>query len=93
MGRKTAKYESHDFYCMNCGNKTFPIMRKEGHKHSRGHKKALYCPYCRVEVNCIEVTCLEDKEWFLEEFAAGHFKEEAANSIEYIKENAKGWVK
>lgn len=87
-----ANYESHDFYCMNCGNKVYPIMRKRGHLHKRRHKKSLYCPNCKVEVNCIEITTPEDKEWFLEEFSAGNFKEEALASIQYLKENGKTWV-
>jgi hypothetical protein len=75
------KYISHDFYCINCGHKSIPIMRNRGHAHASKHRKRLYCPYCKVEVNHIEVRNLEEKEWFLKKFNEGFFKEEAEESI------------
>ena len=83
-----ANYETHDFYCMNCGKRVYPIMRKKSHRHERFHRKSLYCPYCKVEVNCIEIRDFEDKEWFNEQYAEGAFIEEAQQSIKYLKEHA-----
>lgn len=76
-----SKYISHDFYCINCGHKSIPIMRNSGHTHASKHRKRLYCPFCKIEVNHIEVRNLEEKEWFLKKFNEGFFKEEAEESI------------
>ena len=80
-----SKYVSHDFYCLNCGHKSIPIMRNRGHAHANKHRKKLYCPFCKTEVNHIEVKTLEEKDWFLEEFKKGSFKEEAEISINECK--------
>jgi hypothetical protein len=86
-----AKFEAHDFYCMNCGKKVFPIYRKKGHQHGRLHRKSLYCPWCKTECNAIEVRTAEDKEWFIQQFTAGALREEADASIEYLKESGVKW--
>lgn len=84
-----AKYESHYFYCLNCGKKSIPIMRKIGHQHGKNHRKALYCPFCKQTVNHMEVKTFEEAIQFREDFNKGIFKEEAKESILYIKQNAK----
>ncbi len=79
------KVEYHNFYCMNCGQKTFSLPRPVSHKYSKHHRKALWCPYCKIMVNCIE--CKNDSEVydFKEKFYAGEYKEEAKVSIDYLK--------
>lgn len=79
-------FETHDFYCMNCGRKALPLMRNRGHRHASLHKKALYCPYCRVVVNHIEIATEDQKNWFLEGFANGNFQREALESMQYCNE-------
>lgn len=74
-------YESHDFYCLKCGKKTIPLSRNYGHKHARGHRKKLYCPWCKMECNAIEITSMEEKEEFERKFAEGAFKDEAEESV------------
>lgn len=76
-----AKYEMHDFYCLNCGNKGLPCQRKMGKQHGEFHRKKLWCFKCKVEVNHMEIRNINEKEWFLEGFANGEFKEEATESI------------
>ena len=80
-----SKYENHSFYCLNCGHKGIPIWRHRGHLHSKNHRKALYCPYCKTTVNHIEVRNFEEIEKFKENFNKGLYKEEAIESIMYIK--------
>lgn len=80
-----SKYEDHSFYCLNCGNKGIPIWRNRGHLHEKNHRKALYCPYCKTTVNHIEITNFEEIENFKENFNKGLYKEEAIESIMYIK--------
>lgn len=76
----------HDFYCMNCGRKGIGVFRNQGFQHGKFHRKKLYCPYCKTEVNHVE--CKNDEEVFLfkEAFANGEFVEEAKLSISYINE-------
>lgn len=76
-----AKYETHDFYCIVCGQKAIPIMRKAGHQHGRLHMKKLYCPYCKKEVNHVECRSREDVEEFLDNFEKGVYVELAEESL------------
>jgi hypothetical protein len=72
---------------MNCGQKILDIPRPKNHKYKKHHKKALYCPWCKVTCNSIE--CRNDTEVyeFKENFLAGEYKEEALTSIQFIKDN------
>ena len=81
------KMERHSFYCMNCGNKAYELMRPVSHQYGKHHRKALYCPWCKVTVNTIE--CRNDSEVydFKEAFNAGEYKEELKESLAFIKNN------
>ena len=37
-----------EFYCLNCGKRGIPIMRKVGKQKADKHRKKMYCPYCRL---------------------------------------------
>lgn len=80
-----AKYESHSFYCLNCGKKGIPLLRDRSHFHSKNHRKVLYCPFCNETVNHLEVTNMEEAEKFKEDFENGVYKDEAAQSISYVR--------
>ena len=75
-----AKYEEHQFYCMLCGRPGIPLRRKIGFQHGALHRKKLYCPYCKTEVNHIEVRNFAEKTEFLENFENGVYKDEAEES-------------
>lgn len=83
------RYEDHSFYCLNCGKKGIPIWRNKGHLYSKNHRKVLYCPFCQVMVNHLEVRNSEEAFKFHEDFEKGLYKEEAQESIQYLKENSK----
>lgn len=85
------KYETHDFYCMKCGKKGLSLQRKVNHKHGKHHRKKLWCPYCKMEVNHIE--CRNDNEVyeFLENFKSGEYEKELEESLDFIKEKNKAW--
>ena len=85
MGR--ARMEQHSFYCINCGKKAYELMRPVSHKYGKHHRKALYCPWCKETVNCVE--CKNDSEVydFKEAFEAGEYADEAKESIVFVKEN------
>jgi hypothetical protein len=78
-------YETHDFYCLNCGKKGIPIARKRGHQHSNGHYKKLFCLYCNEEINHFECKNYCDVIEFKEKFEKGEFKDAAKESISYVR--------
>lgn len=80
-----AKYEEHSFYCINCGRKGIPILRNRSKLHTKNHRKKLYCPFCKAEVNHIEVRTSEEEEQFKEDFKKGVFKNEAETSLSYVR--------
>jgi len=84
---KTKRMDRHSFYCMNCGEKVYELMRPVSHQYGKHHRKALYCPWCKLTVNTIE--CRNDNEVyeFKEAFAAGEYKEELKESLDFIKNN------
>ena len=75
----------HDFYCLDCGNKTFSIPRSEGRLKKRFHRKKLYCLNCKCLINHIE--CRDDLEAyeFRRNWEAGEYIQEATNSKEYCE--------
>lgn len=83
---KAKKIDYHSFYCMNCGKKIIELPRSRSHCYNKHHRKALYCPWCKITCNAIE--CKNDNEVyeFKELFESGAYKEEALESAQYIKE-------
>ena len=90
MGR--SKYLSHDFYCMNCGNRSMPLPRKKGQERERLHRKKLYCLYCKEEVNHIECRTMEEVEEFKINFAEGVYKNEAEESLDHVRSTRLGQI-
>ena len=80
-----ANYETHDFYCLRCGQPGIPVMRKLGKQREGFHRKRLYCPHCKVEINHVEVRNQEEKEQFLEAFNNGEYKNEAEESLCHVR--------
>lgn len=75
----------HSFYCINCGNKAMELPRKEGHQYGRFHRKKLYCPYCKLEINCIECKNDEDIYEFKENFEKGVYENERTESLDFVR--------
>lgn len=73
-----------EFYCLCCGKKGLPIVRR-GSKKERGHLKKLWCPYCMETVNHMEVRSLDERAEFLEHFERGDYVELAKQSVEISK--------
>ena len=78
-------YTEHSFYCIKCGNKGIPIQRKDGFQHSKMHRKKLYCPFCKEEVNHVECKNMEDVEEFRLNFEKGVYKNEAEESVAHVR--------
>ena len=83
-------YAEHSFYCIKCGNKGIPLMRKQGFQHERFHRKKMYCPFCKEEVNHIECKTLDEIEEFRENFENGVYKDEAEESISFVRSERRG---
>jgi hypothetical protein len=82
MGKKCSM-ETHDFYCVNCGNKGLPLSRKKGFQHGKFHLKKLYCFHCKQELNHIECKNPVEVEEFRKNFEKGVYKDEAEKSLSY----------
>ena len=84
MTRNLKDYRTHDFYCLNCGKRNISVMRSRGHLREKGHRKAMYCPHCKMEVNHVE--CFDDADAynFKLDFEDGKFIQEAKESIEFL---------
>ena len=62
-----AKMKQHSFMCIQCGKLAMTLPRPVGHQHKAGHRKRLYCPHCRMEINCVE--CKNDEDIFYFEYS------------------------
>ena len=80
-----AKLQQHSFYCINCGKKAYELMRKTGHQYPRFHRKKMYCPYCKQEINMVECKNEADIFEFRNDFINGVYKDEAEDSISFIR--------
>lgn len=79
------RYEVSEFYCMNCGNKGVPCLRRQDHRREAFHRKKLYCVFCKQETQHIEVKNLEEACEFKAAFSEGRFKKENQESLEYLR--------
>ena len=66
-----------EFWCIRCGKKGIPVRRKRSGIREKGHRKKLYCIYCRQQVNHVETRNEEEARQFREDFGNGKYKEEA----------------
>lgn len=80
---KRCNMETHDFYCLICGNRSLALPRKMSHKHEKFHRKKLYCPYCKTVSNNIEISSEEDRLEFLNDYQKGVYNNERENIISY----------
>lgn len=78
-------YETHKFFCLKCGRASIPLARKKGHQHKDWHRKKLYCPYCKMTLNHMEIKNLEQEQEFLERFREGEFINEAEESLAFSR--------
>ena len=83
-------FAEHSFYCIRCGNKGIPLMRKQGFQHERMHRKKLYCMFCKEEVNHVECKSLEDVEEFKKNFENGVYLDEAEESVSHGRSSRLG---
>ena len=83
-------FEEHKFYCLNCGQQALPIRRNKGYLHKAFHRKKLYCWHCKEEVNHIEIRNPEEEEEFKKNFINGVYKDEATDSIHFVRSSRIG---
>ena len=81
-------YYEHSFFCISCGNKGIPLARRQSYQHGKHHRKKLYCIYCQCEVNHIECKTYDDVEEFKINFKNGVYKNEAEDSISFMRNSS-----
>ena len=86
------KYVESEFYCLKCGQKSFPILRNAGYQKKAGHRKKLYCFHCQEEINHIECRTMEEVEQFKQNFENGVYVNEAEESLAFVR-NTRQWKK
>lgn len=86
MGKNCRDFETHDFYCINCGKKGIPLTRQGNKKKGEGHRKNMYCYHCKHTVNHIECRTKEEAEQFKLDFTNGVYKQEAEMELIHEKE-------
>ena len=79
------KYVDSEFYCLKCGQKSFPLLRKASFQKEAGHRKKLYCVHCKEEINHIECRNIEEVEIFKENFKKGMYIDEAKESLDFVR--------
>lgn len=89
MPKGVNAFDTHDFYCINCGQKGIPITRQRSQRREAFHRKLMYCWHCKHTVNHIECRNDEERQQFLADFAAGIYAAEAAEELKYEKEHPK----
>lgn len=82
---KKKYFECHDFYCINCGQLALSLPRSGAQQRERFHRKRLYCFHCKKEINCIECKTEKDVFDFKIIFEKGEFKNEAEESLSYVR--------
>ena len=80
-------FKTHRFFCIQCGHEGIPLARKQGHKHSKFHRKKLYCPYCKMEINHVECQNEEDVYNFKIDFEEGVFADEVEESLAHLRDS------
>lgn len=80
-------WATHDFYCINCGAKGIPLIRKQSSRKSANHRKNMYCIRCKHTVNHIECRSAEEVKQFLSDFNTGKYTEEAKADLLYEANN------
>lgn len=87
MSKNCRDWDTVDFYCINCGNKSIPLFRAGNKKKSKGHRKNMYCPHCQHTLNHIECRNMDEVAEFLEDFENGVYRDEARAELEYERDN------
>ena len=85
MAKGRNKVEFNAFYCINCGKKSMELPRQRSLRREQFHRKVLYCPHCQATLNHVEIRNEDDRFDFLDLFERGVFKDEAEESISYVR--------
>ncbi len=64
------------------------LPRQRSHQHSKHHRKRLWCPYCKIEINHIECKNEDDIYEFKMKYLDGDYIEEAQESITFLNKGS-----
>lgn len=76
------RFQIHHFMCPLCGKETIPVARRAHRNRSKGHRKWLYCPWCKQQVNTYECRSESEKAEFQRVFATGKITETYLQDLE-----------
>ena len=74
-----------NFYCLQCGQKGIPLPRNRGRQREKFHRKRMYCPHCKIDVNHIEVKTSMEAQEFKRNYNKGVYQLEAKESIAFVR--------
>lgn len=77
-------FSIHQFMCPLCGKSTIPVARKSSQQRAKGHRKWLYCPWCKQQVNTYECRNEEDLIDFQAKFATGELTKTYQEEIQAL---------
>lgn len=84
-GMFTRNLSFSEFYCTQCGSRSFDIPRVVGKERKGGHLKKIFCLTCQKEINHVECkpNTKYDVNAFLEEWHCGNFDVDGNRIYEY----------
>jgi hypothetical protein len=75
----------HSFYCIQCGNRGIPILRRNSRRTEKFHRKKLYCIYCKIPINHIECKDMEEVKVFKKKFKRGEYLDEVKSFMDNVR--------
>lgn len=76
----------NEFYCVICGNRGIPVVRRKGAEREAGHLKKLFCLTCQKETNFCEIHPYATKytiDDFWLEYENGNFTSEGIRAMPF----------
>lgn len=84
------KFTLNEFYCLNCGELSMSLPRPRGKQHEKFHKKLLYCPKCKIQINHVEVRNDAERIEFFDLYEAGKFETARNESLNFVSQFGSG---
>lgn len=81
--KNSRNFDTHDFYCIQCGKKGIPIARANNKRKGKEHRKYMYCPNCKHMTNHIECWNELEAQKFQNDFQKGVYIDESREELEF----------
>lgn len=77
-------FSVHQFMCPICCRETIPVARRASQQRFKGHRKWLYCPWRKQQVNTYECRSESEKAEFQQMFATGKITKTYSQALEHM---------